>query len=173
MCELLFVIVFTTHADILYQILPGYKVWNPSGATKEACSTGAKLNTKQTRYKPSVPVILMGTVRSLGNKMDEPAAPVNTQKEFRKCSAMCFTETWFHLGFSGFQCCYTFLQENTSRDVERSRKKEKERGIAPLIHEKWCNLGRVTVEEGFFQILSCLRPYFLPRELTSAIVVAV
>lgn len=38
----------------------------------------------------------MGNVRSLDSKMDELATLVKTQREFRECCVMCFTETWLH-----------------------------------------------------------------------------
>lgn len=51
---------------------------------------------KTTEEKASLPSIVMGNVRSLGNKMDELTALVQSQKEYRECSLICFTETWLH-----------------------------------------------------------------------------
>lgn len=42
------------------------------------CRAGAKLKAKWRRYKPSVPVIIMENVRSLGNKIVELVALVKT-----------------------------------------------------------------------------------------------
>ena len=44
----------------------------------------------------AVPAIVMGHVRSLGNKTNELAALIKTQREYREFSVMCFTETWLH-----------------------------------------------------------------------------
>lgn len=61
--------------------------------------------------------------------MDELAALVKTQKEFRECSIM---ETWFHCCFSDFSTAVPgFITIQVDRDVERSSK---------FVSEKWCNL---------------------------------
>ena len=60
------------------------------------CRAGAKLKAKRRKYKPSVPAVLMGNVRSLGNKMDELAALVQTQRESREASITCFMVTWLY-----------------------------------------------------------------------------
>ncbi|KAI4894307.1 hypothetical protein NFI96_005585 [Prochilodus magdalenae] len=61
-------------------------------------------------YKPRLPTLIMGNVRSLANKMDELAALAMSQKEYRQCSLMCFSETWLHqdipddnVSITGFQ----------------------------------------------------------------------
>ncbi|KAI3354946.1 hypothetical protein L3Q82_004739 [Scortum barcoo] len=46
-----------------------------------------------TRYRPVLPSIIMGNVRSLPNKMDELAALTRHQREYRECSLLLFTET--------------------------------------------------------------------------------
>lgn len=49
---------------------------------------------KKWRYKPSVPSIVMGNVKSLANKTDELAALERNQKLYKVCSLICLTETW-------------------------------------------------------------------------------
>ncbi len=60
---------------------------------RRGCRVGVKCRLKKRRYKPSLPVVIMGNVRSLGNKMEELTALARTQWEYRECSFMCFTET--------------------------------------------------------------------------------
>ncbi|KAK1906860.1 putative ABC transporter permease protein YqgI [Dissostichus eleginoides] len=47
---------------------------------KRGCRAGTKWKTKKKRrYKPSIPAIIMGNVRALGNKMDELGVLTKTQ----------------------------------------------------------------------------------------------
>ena len=56
----------------------------------------AEARRERRRYKPVLPAIVMGNVRSLANKMDELAALARSQREYRESSVMVFTETWLH-----------------------------------------------------------------------------
>ncbi|XP_061732884.1 uncharacterized protein LOC133536408 [Nerophis ophidion] len=60
---------------------------------------GTKMRERRRKFKPAIPSVLMGNVRSLANKMDELSGLVRTQKEYAVCSIMCFTETWLHADF--------------------------------------------------------------------------
>ncbi|KAI4904532.1 hypothetical protein NFI96_034261 [Prochilodus magdalenae] len=89
--------------------------------THRGCRGGTKQRTGKSRakrrrlmekkgYKPRLPTLIMGNVRSLANKMDELAALAMSQKEYRQCSLMCFSETWLHqdipddnVSITGFQ----------------------------------------------------------------------
>ncbi|KAM7404158.1 hypothetical protein PAMA_004542 [Pampus argenteus] len=120
----------------------------------------------------------MGKVRSLGNMMDELSVLVKTQREYRECSIFCFTETWLHshihansVGLPG----YSLVRGD--RDCSSSRKK-KGGGIALFVSERWCNPGHVNLKERLctpdIELLAVgMRQYYLPREFTSTIVMAV
>lgn len=56
------------------------------------CKSGVKFREKRRKHTPEVPAIIMGNVRSLGNKTDRLAALVKTQ-EYRGRSIFCFSET--------------------------------------------------------------------------------
>ncbi|KAI4885338.1 hypothetical protein NFI96_001847 [Prochilodus magdalenae] len=89
--------------------------------THRGCRGGTKQRTGKSRakrrrlmekkgYKPRLPTLIMGNVRSLANKMDELTALAMSQKEYRQCSLMCFLETWLHqdipddnVSITGFQ----------------------------------------------------------------------
>lgn len=47
-------------------------------------------------FKPCVPSITMGNLRSLANKTDKLTALSQSHREYSECSLMCFTETWLH-----------------------------------------------------------------------------
>ena len=54
----------------------------------------AKCLQKRWRFKPAIPLFVMGNVNSLANKTDELAALVVNVKLYRECSLLCLTETW-------------------------------------------------------------------------------
>ncbi|KAK0155060.1 hypothetical protein N1851_002626 [Merluccius polli] len=107
------------------------------------CRAGTKRREKRKRHKPAVPAIIMGNVRSLGNKMDELSALVKTQREYRECSLFCFSETWLH---SHIPDSSVEVPVRGDRDCSKSRKK-KGGGLALYVSERWCNPGHVSVKE--------------------------
>ncbi|KAK0139075.1 hypothetical protein N1851_024349 [Merluccius polli] len=116
------------------------------------CRAGAKvkarLAAKRWKYKPSVPLIVMGNVNCLTNKKDELAALVRMDKTFRVCSLLCLSETWLtqntldaNVDLPGFTTV------RADRDCGRSGK-SKGGGLAlRLLAHRWCNQGHVTVKE--------------------------
>ncbi|KAK0135139.1 putative RNA-directed DNA polymerase from transposon X-element [Merluccius polli] len=145
---------------------------------RRGCRSGVKRREKKRRFKQAVPAVIMGNVRSLGNKTDELAALVKTQREYRECSIFCFTETWLHLRIPDSSVEIPgFSLVRGDRDFEKSRKK-KGGGLAVYVSERWCNPGHVQVKESLctpdIELLAVgLRPYYLPREFTCAIVITV
>lgn len=119
----------------------------------------------------------MGNVRSLTNKTDELAALVKTQREYRESSLLCFTETWLH---GDIPDCLVEPDGFTVVRADRDTRSGKKRGggLAVFINNKWCNPGHITVKDSIctpdIELLAVsLRPYFLPREFSHAIVVIV
>ncbi|KAI3360249.1 hypothetical protein L3Q82_014566 [Scortum barcoo] len=55
---------------------------------------GVERRARRRCYRPVLPSIIMGNVRSLPNKMDELVALTRHQRENRECSLLLFTETW-------------------------------------------------------------------------------
>ncbi|KAI3367090.1 hypothetical protein L3Q82_008125 [Scortum barcoo] len=119
----------------------------------------------------------MGNVRSLPNKMDELAVLTRHQREYRECSLLLFTETWL-----------TALTPDTAAELDgftllradRSKEsgKRKGGGLAVFVNDRWCNPGHITVKEQHcckdIELLAVsMRPYYLPREFTHALVVVV
>lgn len=160
------------------QILPGARPEIPEELRRRhrGCRAGAKLNAKQRRYKPSMPVILTGNVRSLVKKMDKLAAFVKTQKEFRMCSVMCFTKTWFHFRVSRISMLQYFSSAKYGRtEMWRGALRRKEGGLrcsSTRSGATWDVLPWRNFSSRYCAAMCGVVP-ILPRELTSAIVVAV
>ncbi|XP_033182022.1 uncharacterized protein LOC117152902 [Anabas testudineus] len=100
--------------------------------------------------------------------MDELGALTSSQREYRECSIMCFTETWFRNRFR--------TPTAPSAADCRSSGKRRGGGIAVLVSNRWCNPGHVTVKERLcspdIELLAVsLRPYYLPREFSCVIVI--
>ncbi len=60
---------------------------------RRECRARAKHIARRS-YKPFLPSVIMGNVRSLPNKMDELATKM--QQEYSESNIMYFTETWLH-----------------------------------------------------------------------------
>lgn len=85
-------------------------------------------------YKPRLPSLIMGNVRSQANKMDELTALVRNQREYRECSLMCFSETWLHqdipdnVSIDGFQ--------TIRADQSYSESGKRRGGLAVLVNNR-------------------------------------
>lgn len=53
-------------------------------------------NKERRRCKPCLPPIIIRSVRSLANKMDDLKAVAQNQREYWECSLMCFIESGKH-----------------------------------------------------------------------------
>uniref|UniRef100_A0A3B5LB32 PDZ domain-containing protein n=1 Tax=Xiphophorus couchianus TaxID=32473 RepID=A0A3B5LB32_9TELE len=91
---------------------------------------------------------------------------------------LCFTETWLHSLIPDYSVEVPgFSLVRGDRDYSKSRKK-RGGGIALYVSERWCNPGHVNVKEQIcspdIELLAVgMRPCYLPREFTSAILIAV
>ncbi|TWW54569.1 RNA-directed DNA polymerase from mobile element jockey [Takifugu flavidus] len=144
---------------------------------KRGCRAGVERRARRRRYRPVLPSIIMGNVRSLPNKMDELAALTRHQREYRESSLLLFTETWL-----------TALTPDTAAQLEgftllradRSRESGKRKGGGPavFVNDRWCNPGHITIREQHcckdIELLAVsMRPHYLPREFTHALAVVV
>jgi len=53
----------------------------------------AKWREKRRKFKPFLPLIIMGSVTSLPDKINELGALTRAQQEYQQGSIICFTET--------------------------------------------------------------------------------
>ena len=110
--------------------------------------------------------------------MDELAALVMTQREYRECNIFCFSETWLHSHTpdnSAEVPGYSLVQGD--RDCLKSWKKKGGR-LALYVSERWCNPRHVNMKERLctpdIELLAVgMRLYYLPRVFTATIVIAV
>ncbi|XP_054866081.1 uncharacterized protein LOC129348770 [Amphiprion ocellaris] len=145
---------------------------------RRGCRAGLKRREKRRRYKPSVPSVIMGNVRSLPNKMEELTALTRLQWEYRESSLMMFTESWLNeltpdslLTLDGFHLV------RADRNARESGKR-KGGGLAMYVNERWCNAGHISVKEQLctkdVELLAVsLRPFYLPREYSHVIAITV
>ncbi|TWW62365.1 Polyhomeotic-like protein 2 [Takifugu flavidus] len=144
---------------------------------KRACRARVERRARRRRYRPILPSIIMGNVRSLPNKMDELAALTRHQREYRECSLLLFMETWLTAlipdtaaQLEGF----TLLRADRSRESG----KRKGAGLAVFVNDRWCNPGHITIKEQHcckdIELIDVsMRPHYLPREFTHALAVVV
>lgn len=90
-------------------------------------------------------LIIMGNMRSLGNKMEELTALARRLREYRECSLMCFTSTWLQV----IPDENTIESFQTMRAVRIHRQCSKKQGgiVAVFANNRWCNPGHIKVKE--------------------------
>ena len=73
------------------QMIPRLRSQIPHELKKRRCESRAvaKRRERKRKFKPALPSIIMGSVRSLANKLE---VLTRANVEFWKCSLMCFTE---------------------------------------------------------------------------------
>ncbi|TWW68206.1 hypothetical protein D4764_19G0000040 [Takifugu flavidus] len=137
---------------------------------KRGCRTGVERRGRRRRYRPVLPSIIMGNVRSLPNKMDELAALTRHQREYRESSLLTALIPDTAAQLEGF----TLLRADRSRESG----KRKGGGLAVFVNDRWCNSGHITIKEQHcckdIELLAIsMRPHYLPREFTHALAVVV
>ena len=93
----------------------------------------SEIKIKTIRFKHHVPSLIVGNVRSLGNKMEELMALTRSQREYQECSLMCFTESWLH---------QEIPNDNVSIDGY-----ETVQGLSILVNNRWFSPAHITVKE--------------------------
>ena len=158
--------------------LPGERPQIPRELRRKRRGTraGAQRRARRRRYKPVLPSVIMGNVRSLPNKLDELSALTRHEREFRECSVMLFTETWLTtltpdtlVSLDGFHLV------RADRTAESGKRKGG--GLAVFVNDRWCNSGHISIKEQIcckdIELLAVsMRPYYLPREFSHAIAIA-
>ncbi|KAI3369831.1 hypothetical protein L3Q82_024408, partial [Scortum barcoo] len=112
---------------------------------------GVERRARRRRYRPVLPSIIMGNVRSLPNKMDK-----RLRTRLPNWTASL----------------------SYGRTEARTSGKRKGGGLAVFVNDRWCKPGHITIKEQHcckdIELLAVsMRPYYLPREFTHALVVVV
>ncbi|KAL0190088.1 hypothetical protein M9458_017187, partial [Cirrhinus mrigala] len=134
----------------------------------------ARLRANPTR--PALPTLMLSNVRSLENKLDEIQLSRSTEQEARDCCVFVFTETWLNdktpdsaIQLHGLTCC------RADRELSLSGK-TRGGGLCVYINKEWCNNAAVVTKNCSslveFMFVKC-RPFYLPREFTAIVIVAV
>ncbi|XP_055367950.1 uncharacterized protein LOC129604646 [Betta splendens] len=137
-----------------------------------------KLRREKTRrFRPAVPSVIMGNVRSLANKIDELAALTRYQREYRTSSVLLFTETWLTSLISDSTVALDKFHLLRADRTENSGKR-KGGGLAVFVNIRWCMPRHCTVKMKLcnrdIELLAVgMRPFYLPREFTHVIIIAV
>ncbi|KAI3375234.1 hypothetical protein L3Q82_021731, partial [Scortum barcoo] len=130
---------------------------------------------------PSSPPSSWGSVRSLPRIRDgqvSGADPASAGVSVGSAASCCSLRTWLTAltpdTAAELDGGFTLLQADRSKESG----KRKGGGLAVLVNDRWCNPGHITVKEQHcckdIELLAIsMRPYYLPREFTHALVVVV
>ncbi len=137
---------------------------------------GIRARLRANPTSPAIPSLMLSNVRSLENKLDLIKLSRSTQHETRDCCVFVFTETWLNdnipdsaIQLHGLTCC------RADRDSSLSGK-TRGGGLCVYINKEWCNNAAVLSKHCSslveFMVVKC-RPFYLPREFTAIVIVAV
>nr|XP_043874450.1 uncharacterized protein LOC122764210 isoform X2 [Solea senegalensis]XP_043874509.1 uncharacterized protein LOC122764439 isoform X2 [Solea senegalensis] len=142
---------------------------------KRGCRSGSDAKLRKQPHRPAIPSLFLSNARSITHKMDELELQTATMSFVRNCSVIFITETWLHplIPDAAVQ-----LADRTLHRQDRNEDSGKSRGggLCVYVHNEWCGSSRIidTHCSPDIEVLavSC-RPFYLPREFTVVIVVAV
>ncbi len=127
-------------------------------------------------HKPAIPTIILANVCSLDNKLDYIRLLRSTQRTVRDCCVFVFTETWFN---NSVPDCAIQLEQLTCYRADKALVEGGQRcggGLCVYINNVWCRDAVVVCKHCSplveFMIIKC-RPFYLPREYTAILLVAV
>ncbi len=135
----------------------------------------ARLRANPTR--PALSTLMLSNVHSLENKLDLIQISRSTQHEARDCCVFVFTETWLNDNIPDSAIQLNRLTcHRSDRDTTLSGK-SRGGGLCVYINKEWCNntikiLSKHCSSLVEFMFVKC-RPFYLPREFTAIVIVAV
>lgn len=132
-----------------------------------------RLKARGCRKLP-LPTITLLNARSISNKMDELAALINYDGDYKRTNLFCVTETWLSeektdINITG----YTTIRFD--RDQEKTEKGVGG-GLCMFVRDEWATQFKVheRVSTPSYEILTVsFRPYYLPREFGQVTVILV
>lgn len=143
---------------------------------KRGKRAGIHARLKANCSRLALPSLLLSNVRSLDNKLDCLRLLLTSRKEIKHCCVLIFTETWLHEGIcdSGIQldglASYRADRDTTATGKTRGG------GLCVYINNSWCrNTAIVSVHcSELVEVLAVrCRPFYIPREFTAVIIMAV
>ncbi len=137
---------------------------------------GIRARLRANPTSPAIPSLMLSNVRSLEKKLDLIQLSRSTQHETRDCCVFVFTETWLNdnipdsaIQLHGLTCCRADIDSSLSGKTRGG-------GLCVYINKEWCNNAAVLSKHCSslveFMVVKC-RPFYLPREFTAIVIVAV
>nr|XP_043882686.1 uncharacterized protein LOC122769872 [Solea senegalensis] len=143
---------------------------------KRGCRGGLAAKLKANPFRSPLPSILLANTRSLESQLDSLKLDLITKRETRNCCILIFTETWLN---SSVPEAAVSLDGLTTIRADRSHAltgKPRGGGLCMYTNNSWCNNATLVSSHCSadieFMMVRC-RPFYLPREFTVVIVVAV
>jgi hypothetical protein len=102
---------------------------------------------RRRRFKPCIPSMVRGNVGSLVNKVDQLGALIRSQREYRECSLMCFTETWMQENIPDANTTMNGFMTVQADQDHRLSGKTRGGGLALLVNNRWRHPSHITVKE--------------------------
>ena len=131
--------------------------------------SGVRLRNRRRKFKPFLPVVTFGNVRSVVNKIDELRADCRFLHEYRDACILGITETWLDSTIGdGVVDINGFTMVRGDRTDASGKKRGG--GVVLYVNDRWCN--NIAIKSSIctpdLELLTIsLRPYYLPREFTN------
>ncbi|XP_062243353.1 uncharacterized protein LOC133953442 [Platichthys flesus] len=140
----------TNKGDYPWRGLPAVPGTRRRGRRKRGSRAGVLVRLRKRENRPPLPSILLANVQSLDNKLDELRSRMAFQRDIKFCNVMVFTETWL---------------DPSIPDTAIVPK-----GVSIHRQDRTTNSGCTPDLEHL--MIRC-RPYYIQREFTSVILIAV
>ncbi len=145
---------------------------------KRGKRAGVLVRLRRRAFRHPLPTILLANVQSLDNKLCELQARISYQRETRDCCVICLTETWMSAMVPDSAIELTGFSVHCSDRAKELTGKSRGGGVCFYINNLWCDERNIHSIKSFcspdleFHTLLC-RPFWLPREFTAIIIMAV
>ncbi len=145
---------------------------------KRGKRAGFLVRLRRHAFRPPLPTILLANVQSLDNKLCELQARISYQRETRDCCVICLTETWMSAMVPDSTIELMGFSVHRSDRTKELTGKSRGGGVCCYINNLWCDERNLHSIKSFcspdleFNMLLC-RPFWLPREFTAIIIMAV
>lgn len=154
--------------------------WRRERKQKRGCRSGLLARLRKDPHRPALPnkFIFLSNTQSLVNKMDELELLVTGGRYVQNCCVMVITKSWFHplIPSEAIQ-----LPSHTVHGSDRNKEesgKSRGGGLCVYVHGDWCRYSIAVYKKKIgssdletISVKCC--PFFLPRELTVALIMAV
>ena len=129
-------------------------------------------NLSASEYPP-LPSVLLASVQSLENKLDDLGLRLSYQRNIKNCNILCFTKSWLNDDIINIQLTgYMLYRQDRTLPAGKTRGC----GLCICVNNSCCTISKEVLRfcspEVEYLMISC-RPHYLPREFTSIFFIAV